>query len=148
MGRVTGAGRARRKAPTDEAHQSQPVRPEHGTRRYTKVPNRNKPIYPTTYILSYGSTWKTLSVDNLSGATPKGIERELELLRGWLPTAFILRGKYSSTRSDRGGNEAYRITRGTERTGRCCWDHRRATQTAHLDFGFRAIVFYYKPVRR
>lgn len=62
---------------------------EHGTRRYNKVPDRNRPNYPptTTYVLRYGSTWETLTVDTLSDATAKRIERELELLRGWRPTA-------------------------------------------------------------
>jgi integrase/recombinase XerD len=62
---------------------------EHGTRAYNKVPDKNRPNYPpkTTYVLRYGSTWETLSADNLSDATAKRIERELELLRGWRPTA-------------------------------------------------------------
>src|SRR5690349_17836713 len=62
---------------------------KHGTRRYNKVPDRNRPIFPpkTTYVLRYGSTWETLNVDNLPDATAKRIERELELLRGWRPTA-------------------------------------------------------------
>ena len=62
---------------------------EHGTRAYNKVPDRNKPNYPpnTTYVLRYGSTWETLNVGNLSDATAKCIERELELLRGWRPIA-------------------------------------------------------------
>lgn len=62
---------------------------EHGTRAYNKVPDRNRPNYSpnTTYVLRYGSTWETLTVDNLSDATAKRIERELELLRGWRPTA-------------------------------------------------------------
>jgi hypothetical protein len=57
---------------------------EHGTRAYKKVPDRNKPVYPpnTTYVLRYGSTWETLTLNNLSDAMAKRIERELELLRG------------------------------------------------------------------
>jgi integrase/recombinase XerD len=62
---------------------------ERGTRRYNKVPDRNKPYYPsnTTYVLRYGLTWETLTIDNLSDAVAKRIERELELLRGWRPTS-------------------------------------------------------------
>jgi integrase/recombinase XerD len=62
---------------------------QHGTRRYTKVPKRNVPIYPpnTTFVLRYRSTWETHTVDNYAYATSKRIERELELLRGWRPTA-------------------------------------------------------------
>jgi hypothetical protein len=60
---------------------------EHGTRRY-KPAKRNKSYSAdTTYVLRYGSTWETLTVDNLSDATAKRIERELELLRGWRPAA-------------------------------------------------------------
>ncbi len=64
---------------------------EHGTRAYSKVPDKNRPNYPpnTTYVLRYGSTWEALGVDNLSDATAKRIERELELLRGWRPTAKV-----------------------------------------------------------
>ena len=60
---------------------------EHGTRRYNKIPDRNRPNYPSTtsYVLRYGSTWETLTVDNLSDATAKRIEPDLELLR-WMAT--------------------------------------------------------------
>jgi hypothetical protein len=77
---------ARSEAFTDETHQGQPVR-EHGTRRYK--PAKRNTSYPadTTYVLRYSSTWETLTVDNLSDATAKRIERELELLRGWRPIA-------------------------------------------------------------
>jgi hypothetical protein len=44
---------------------------EHGTRRYKPV-KRNTSYPPdTTYVLRYGSTWETLTVDNLSDATAK-----------------------------------------------------------------------------
>ena len=79
---------AGRKAFTDEAHQSHQYVRAHGTRRYKKVPDRNRPIYPpkTTYVLRCGPTWETLNVDNLSDARAKRIEREFELLRGWRTT--------------------------------------------------------------
>lgn len=59
------------------------------TRRYKLVPQRNKPDYPstTTFVLRYGSTWETLKVDSLPAATDQKIQRELALLRGWVPTA-------------------------------------------------------------
>ena len=61
---------------------------ESGTRRYIKVPHRNKPDYPstTTFVLRYGSTWETLKVDSIAAATSEKIQRELDLLRGWVPT--------------------------------------------------------------
>ena len=59
------------------------------TRRYKLVPQRNKPDYPstTTFVLRYGSTWETLKVNSLPAATDQKIQRELALLRGWVPTA-------------------------------------------------------------
>ena len=60
---------------------------EHGTRRYKPVKRNTSYPADTIYVLRYGSTWETLTVDNLSDATAKRIERELELLRGWRPNA-------------------------------------------------------------
>jgi integrase len=59
------------------------------TRRYKLVPQRNKPDYPstTTFVLRYGSTWETLKVDSVAAATAEKIQRELDLLRGWRPSA-------------------------------------------------------------
>ena len=58
------------------------------TRRYRKVPSRNKPDYPstTTFVLRYDSTWETLKVNSVAAATAEKIQRELDLLRGWRPT--------------------------------------------------------------
>jgi integrase/recombinase XerD len=61
---------------------------ESGSRRYQKVPKRGRD-YPstTTFVLRYGSTWETLKVNNLASAISERIQRELDLLRGWIPTA-------------------------------------------------------------
>ena len=57
------------------------------TRRY-KLVTRNKD-YPstTTFVLRYGSAWETLKVDSVAAATAEKIQRELDLLKGWRPTA-------------------------------------------------------------
>lgn len=58
---------------------------EHSTRKYIKV--KRHTIYPagTTFVLRYGHTWETTDATNLSDATAKRIEKELDLLRGTVP---------------------------------------------------------------
>jgi len=57
------------------------------TRRYRKI--NPKKDYPstTTFVLRYGSTWETLKVNSVAAATAEKIQRELDLLKGWRPTA-------------------------------------------------------------
>jgi len=60
---------------------------ESGSRRYVKVKRGRDYPSTTTWVLRYGSTWETLKVSSLAAATSERIQRELDLLRGWRPTA-------------------------------------------------------------
>jgi integrase/recombinase XerD len=60
---------------------------ESGSRRYVKVKRGGEYPSTTTWVLRYGSTWETLKVNSLAAATSERIQRELDLLRGWRPTA-------------------------------------------------------------
>jgi integrase/recombinase XerD len=60
---------------------------ESGSRRYVKVKRGRDYPSTTTWVLRYGSTWETLKVSSLAAATSERIQRELDLHKGWRPTA-------------------------------------------------------------
>jgi len=60
---------------------------ESETRRYKRI-NPQKDYPPTTiFVLRYRSTWETLKVTNVDDAGVARLQRELDLFRGWRPTA-------------------------------------------------------------
>src|SRR5579863_9264199 len=56
------------------------------SRRYRKVKRGAEYRSTTTFVLRYASTWETLKVNSLAAATDQKIQRELALLRGWVPS--------------------------------------------------------------
>jgi hypothetical protein len=44
-------------------------------------------IIPRPFVLRYGSTWEIVKVNSEAAATAQQIQRELDLLKRWRPTA-------------------------------------------------------------